>query len=869
MLKKILLLTIISLSGLSVLLAQTDKSSNDQIVILDVSDISLDEVLQLIEDQIGIRFSYNSNLIGSDKKITYKGNKELKEVLEDILKPIALDFIFLEKQIVIKKKKYDKSELKDIRGYVTDELNGEAIIGGTVFIANLGIGVLTNEFGFYSLSIPPGDHNLAFSYIGYEEQSIAINASKQQDYSIGLAENPAVLDEVLVTSSIPSLVEQIQMSKDNLSSNTVEEMPALFGETDVVKSLEFVPGIKSHSDGSTFFYVRGGNRDQNLILIDDAPIFNPSHLLGVFSTIIPDAVNSIDIYKGNMPASLGGRLSSVIDIRTKKGNDKKLQFWGNLGVISGKLGVEGPIKKDYSSFLFSARASRLKWLANNDENDVKKFNFYDFTGKLNFKLGPKDQLYISSYSGRDNYFVDNSGLEWANITGSARWNHIFGDDLFMNATIAGSSYDYFLHTDVENNTKWKSRIANFTLKSDFTFFNNADNVIKFGAAINGYNFNPGNLTSDNTTIQPPLVSVRNSFEAVLYGNHEVKISDKIGLSYGLRITSWTNQGGAFEFVYDQERNPVDTLFFDAGEDYGEYGNLEPRLGISYFINQNSAIKFSYARNVQNVHLISNSISPFTSLEVWLPSSLNIKPETADQIAAGYVKSFPKSGLDFGVEGYLKKMKNQIDYEAHAETLLNPQIDGELRFGEADASGLELSLKKEQGRIRGWIAYTISRVRRTFEEINNGEPYNAFYDRPHEVNLVLGYDATSRINLGLNWVYYTGSPYSSPIGFYKFNGLETPIYGEKNNSRLPDYHRLDLSATFKLNKNSESKFKHDISLSLYNVYGRKNTLFVNYNKTENEEGEFTIPANLLSDSRVTTQSYLFRFTPSISYNFRFL
>lgn len=845
--------------------------NSDQVIDIDVAETSLKTLLETIEEKAGVSFSYNPNKLPLTKETTYSANKPLKEVLGDLEDIFSVEFQFIEKQIIIKPKKKvndKKASTYTISGYIKDNKNGEALIGATVAIPALNTGTSSNAYGFFSLTVPAEEQLITFSFIGYKEISKTYIQGASEEL-IELEETIPMLDEVVISSDPNPEIGEIQLSKSNLRPESVSEMPALFGEMDVVKSMEFLPGVKAHSDGSTFFYVRGGNRDQNLIMLDDAPIFNSSHMLGVFSTIIPDAINSVDIYSGDMPASMGGRLSSVIDIRTKKGNDKHTQVWGNVGLISTKLGVEGPIRKDKSSFLVSGRLSRIKWIFERENEDLKQLYFYDLTTKLNFKLSNRDQIYFSAYSGRDNYFVDNSGIEWANLAGTFRWSHIVNDRLFLNTTIAASSYDYFLHTDVEKNTKWKSHIANLNIKGDFTYFVKPENIVTFGLAINGHNFNPGNLTTDDPNVQPPLVSIKNAFETVLYGQQEVKLGEHWGLKYGLRLTSWTNQGASFEFQFDESRNVTDTLFYEAGEDYNQYGNAEPRLGISYFINDQSAIKLSYARTVQNLHLITNSISPFTSLEVWLPSSINIKPQIANQIALGYQRSWPKSGLSFNVEAYAKRMFNQIDYQPHAETLLNPLIESELLFGDGEAYGAEFTLKREIGRLRGWAAYTYSRAKRTFDEINNGETFSSFYDRPHEVNLVLAYDLTERITLGTNWIYYTGSPYSAPVAFYKFNDQETPVYGEKNNARLPDYHRLDFSATFTLNKPQNTKFHHDLSLSFYNLYGRKNTLFINYNKTEVGDNEFKIPANLLEDNRVTSQYYLFRFTPSLTYNFRIL
>ncbi|MDH5474559.1 MAG: TonB-dependent receptor [Cyclobacteriaceae bacterium] len=862
-----------TLIGLLLITSTYGKAQNEiPSIHINVINSPLIEVLNEIATQGDLHFSYNPKKIRLDQKITYSANKPVKDILEDLMKIASLQYTYLEKQIILKPlKTRGKNTNKNtiIHGYIKDNNNGEALIGATIYVSELNTGTMTNAFGFYSIALPKGEYNLSYSFIGFEENHQIISLTNATNIDVELVEKPPILEEVVVVASAPQLVEEIQMSKSELQPKTVSEMPALFGEMDVIKSLEFVPGVKSHSDGSTFNYIRGGNRDQNMIMIDDAPIYNPSHMLGVFSTIIPDAINHIHLYKGDMPASMGGRLSSVIDIRTKNGNNKKLQAWGNTGLISSKLGLEGPIAKDKSSFLMSGRISHAKWLYQQKNENIQQFYFYDLTGKLNFNISPKDKLFISSYSGSDNYFENNSGVNWANTTGSIKWTHLFNNRIFLNTTIAGSSYQYFLHADIENNTKWKSRIANLNFKGDFTYFIRPQSVLTFGIAANGHNLNPGNLTSNDTKIQPPLVSIKNVVEGIAYINHEARVNDQWGVKYGLRFSSWNNQGASFEFEFDENHHVIDTLFFDLGENYNQYNNIEPRLGLSYFFNKNSALKFSYSRNVQNLHLITNSISPFTSLEVWLPSSINIKPQIANQVAIGYLKFYPNIGVSLTIEGYYKIMKNQIDYKTHAETLLNSIFEGELRFGTSNSYGAEFLLKKKEGRLRGWLGYTYARVKNTFPELNNGQPFNAFYDRPHEVNLILGYDITKRIHVGTNWTYYTGSPYSSPISFFNFNGLETPIYGQRNNSRLPDYHRMDISATLNLNRDLSKKFTHDLTLSFYNVYGRKNTLFINYNKTETENGDFRIPSNLLENSRTSSQFYLFRFTPSLTYNFRFL
>jgi hypothetical protein len=841
-----------------------------------VTESTLAELLDVISQKSGIAFSYNPKKISSGEKVTYHADdKSLGVILNDLSERFSFNYELIENQIILKpEKKPEKNILKTstFSGTIKDTGTGEALIGCTVLINLLGAGTVTNAFGFFSLTVPKGKYAVTYSFIGYQTTTDTVDLHTSVQRNLSMAEQPPQLDEIVISSSNSpqDVVNEIHTGKINIRPAMVQDRPSFFGEMDVIKSLESVPGIKLHSDGSTFYYVRGGNRDENLILIDDAPIYNPSHILGIFSTIIPDVVNDITVYKGDMPASYGGRLSSVLDVRTKKGNDQKFETWGNVGPISSKLGIEGPIKKNASSFLLSSRISRLRWLMQLSDRNIERFNFYDVTGKLNVSLNRKNKLLFSFYTGADNFAGKDNGISWANNATTLRWNHVFNDKLFLNTTAAASSYDYFLYTNVTNKTGWQSHIANFNIKTDFSYFIRPDNEVTFGAGLTGYGFNPGNLLLKNTTAPVFLtLSVKNSAEFVVYGNHEVKLNERWGINYGLRLSSWTNSGDAFEFIFDKDRNPIDTLYFEKGVNYKHYNNREPRLTLSYQLHDHASVKTSFSRNVQNVHLISNSISPFTSMEVWLPSSINIKPQIAKQATLGYYGNSNALGIAITAEAFYKKLLNQIDYNAHAPTLLNPLLERELRFGTGTSYGIELLAKKDEGRVRGWAGYTYARAKRNFTEINNGKTYNAFWDRPHQINIMLAYDITLRWNIGMNWIYSTGAPYSAPISFYSYNGQEVPVYGQKNNARLPDYHRLDLSATVRLNKNPALKFTHSLSFSVFNFYGRKNALFINYNKTEVDPGTFRIPTELLNADRTTSQFYLFRFAPSVSYNFKWL
>ncbi len=835
---------------------------------------SLADVLEEIAQKSKSRFSYNPKRIQSDQTINYQAtNKSVNEILVELGNQFDFQYSLVEGQIILKPvKKSEKSVGESIQnvtlsGFVKDASNGEGLIGPSVYIKALGVGTTTNAFGFFSLTIPKGNYEVFITFIGYKPFTKSIDLKTSIRENMLLEEEPQVLSEIIVMGAPAPVVEEIQVSKTNLRPRTVEERPALFGEMDVIKSLESVPGIKLQSDGSTFYSVRGGSRDQNLVLIDDSPIYNPSHMLGIFSTIIPDAITDINVYKGDMPASIGGRLSSVLDIHTKKGNDQYLQAWGSGGLVSTKLGVEGPIKKNVSSYLLTGRFSTMRWLFQNADENLKEFRFHDLTGKMNFRFNSKNRMFFSFYTGSDNYFSGNNGISWSNNAGTIRWNHLFSERLFLNTTVSASGYDYFLYTDVSKNQRWNSHINNFNLKTDFSYFIKPQNELTFGIGVNGYNFNPGNVQEGSSNTQISNQSIRNSVEFVLYGNHEVTLNKKWGIKYGVRLSSWTNIGEAFEFTFDKNHNAIDTLAYKAGEPYITFVKAEPRLTLHYLINEHSSLKASYSRNVQNAHLISNSISPFTSLDVWLPSSVNIKPQLSDQFTLGSYHQLAHSGFSLVAEAFYKKMYNQIDYETHAETLLNPFVESELRFGTAQAYGIEMQIKKDEGRLRGMIGYSYARAKRHFAELNQGKTYNAYSDRPNQINVTLSFDVSLRWTIGMNWNYLTGSPYSSPVSFYSYNGLEVPVYGQKNNDRLPDYHRLDAAATVKLNRNRESKFQHSLTMSIYNVYGRKNALYINYNKTELGSKDFKVPSNLLDGERAISQFYLFQFTPSVTYNFK--
>ncbi|MCF6352329.1 MAG: TonB-dependent receptor [Cyclobacteriaceae bacterium] len=825
--------------------------------------------MQLIEKQSSISFAFKPDQIPLKAKVTHKGTgKPLKQVIESITAQYHLIFELVEKQIVLLPNPALKPFLFNISGTVADKSTGESLIGATLQVDNLAYGTITNGYGYYSLALPYGKHKVEVSYLGYHIMDDSIDLVDNINLSFALNQSNEQLKEVVVKGYNTPKSQQIQTGKITIAPSSVKELPAILGESDVIKSLERIPGIKLQSEGSTFFYVRGGNKDQNLILIDDAPIYNPSHLLGLFSTIVPGATNSIDVYKSDFPISKGGRLSSVIDIKLKEGNKNRLSGWGNIGLVSTQLGIEGPIKKGKHSFLITSRVSRIKWFFKQEFPSIEKFNFYDLTGKLNFKLNNKNKFYFSFYTGADKFLDKNAGLEWSNINGSIRWNKLINDQTFMNTTVFVSNYEYLFHYNRNQQVSWRSRIGELGFKTDFTHFIDNKQEINWGVALTARTINPGNLIGLDSLPEELIVSVKNNLESAIYGAYQVKPFKQWGFKFGLRATTWSSVGESFEFVFDENKLPTDTLTYKPGKAYKTVLGLEPRISASYFINTNSSVKLSYDRTLQNLHLITNSISPFTSFEVWLPSGPNIRAQVANQIALGYYHFLPNLGVSLEAETYYKILTNQIDYAAHASTLLNPLIETELVFGTTKTYGIELMAKKEVGKLRGILGYTLSKATSQFAEINQGNSFIANTDRPHYASLSLSYNLTSKVSINSNFIYSSGIPFSSPASFYLFDGNETPVYTEKNNSRIPAYHRLDASVKFILNKNITQKFRHSITLSVYNVYGRKNAIFINFNKSNNQQQGIQVPTNLIDATRITSRMYVYGFVPAISYQFKF-
>jgi hypothetical protein len=754
-----------------------------------------------------------------------------------------------------------------VSGTVTDAANGESLIGVTVSAKDAaGInqgGAATNEYGFYSLSILPGEYTLTVSYLGYEPKAEKVQIRQNYRYDVKLGDNAAQLNEVVIKAEKANdNIEKPLMGVEKISMAEVKSLPMLFGERDVVKAIQLLPGVKSAGEGNAGFYVRGGAADQNLILLDEAPVYNASHLLGFFSTFNADAIKDATLYKGGMPAQYGGRLSSVLDIKMNDGNNQDYEVSGGIGLISSKLNIEGPIQKGKSSFLVTARRTYadlfLKALPDSNLNSSSLY-FYDINAKLNYQINEKNRLYASGYFGRDvlGFGGGSFGVDWGNATGTLRWNHIFSGRLFSNTSLIYSTYDNNIGIKSgANDFKIKSRIEDYNLKQDFQWFPNNRNTIKYGFQVIRHTITPSSIdASETSSLNPMDAQKRYGLESAAFISHEWQINDRFNLNYGLRLSDFAVLGKGDFYTYDKEGNTLSTTTYDNGEVVKNYIVPEPRLALSYKLSDIQSLKFGYARNAQYLHLLSNSTSS-NPTDLWMPTTNNVKPEISDQVSVGYFRNFgAESQFEFSAETYYKYMQNQIDYRNGAQVQGNPNPEADLLYGDGRAYGLELLLKKRTGRFTGWLGYTLARTERKIPGINNGEYYAAKQDRTHDISLVAMYQLSPRWNLSANWIYYTGNAITFPSGKYEVNGTTTFLYTERNGYRMPDYHRLDLGATFLAKKTK--RFQSEWAFSVYNVYNRLNAYTISFRDSEDKPG-----------TTEAVKTSLFGIIPSVSWNFKF-
>lgn len=758
-----------------------------------------------------------------------------------------------------------------LSGHIKDKNNGEELIGATCYFTDIKKGITSNEYGYYSITVPAGNYNISFSYIGYETQNLNIDLSKNTVFDISLDEKSRQLDDVTVIGIRKDHnIESTDMSMEKLPVKLVKKLPSFMGEVDILKTITLLPGIQSGGEGSSGLYVRGGGPDENLLLLDEAPVYNASHLLGFFSVFNSDAIKDIQVYKGGIPAEYGGKASSVIDIRMKDGNSQHLSGQAGIGNISSRLTLEGPIIKDKWSFTVSGRrtyADVAGKMIGIDELKNNQLYFYDLNLKTNIEFSHKNRVYISAYTG-DDYFKLGEALymRWGNITGTARWNHIFNGKLFSNTSLIFSKYDYSLGVpgNSADQFDWNSRIEDYNFKQDFTWFLNTNNKIDFGLNIIKHHFEPGNIeTNEGSFFEPIKLTNYNAISSAVYISNEQKLGALLTLKYGLRISIFQQIGVGKVREYENPASPkndeiVYETTYTTGEKIGSpFINFEPRISAKITVSETSSIKTSYNRMAQNLHLISNTNSP-TPLDIWLPSNKYIKPLVVNQVAAGYFRNFYNNAYETSVEVYYKDMQNVLDYKDGAELFLNEDLETELLTGTGYSYGLELMIKKQQGEITGWASYTLAKSMREIPGINNGNPYPSTYDRTHDLSLVLNYDFNKKFSLSASWVFSTGNPVTYPVAKYNVQGNTLFYYSDRNSRRIPDYHRLDLSLNYNFRKNDKRKIKQALNVSLYNVYARRNAYSIYFRP--NEDNPATVEATRLS--------IVGSVIPSVTYNVHF-
>ena len=751
-----------------------------------------------------------------------------------------------------------------VSGYVRDAATGEVLIGASVADRTLSSGTQTNAYGFYSLRLTRGSHVLSFSYLGYNPVRMELTLTGDTTLDMALQPADLLIGEVVVRGD--NLAENLvrpQMSVNKLNIREIRKIPAFMGEVDVLKAIQLLPGVQATSEGGSGFSVRGGSPDQNLILLDEATVYNPSHLMGFFSVFNNDAVKSAELWKGDIPAEYGGRLSSLADIRMNDGNMQKWRAQGGIGTISSRLMIEGPIQKDRSSFMLAGRrtyADLFLMFSSDEQIRDNSLFFYDLNAKANYVINQKNRLFLSGYSGDDIFRNDNFGVGWGNQTATLRWTHLFSNALFSGFSLIYTRYNYSLGIpkNQPNSFEWSAGMKDLQLKGDFTWYADLRHTLRFGFSSIHHLFRPGSVkgTGADSPWTPIEIEQNRALDHSLYLSHEWKATNQLTFRYGLRMSLFSNLGEATVYRLDENHEKSDSTYHPAGSVYHSYPAFEPRISVAWSVSPESSVKAAYTRNVQFVHLARNSTAG-TPLDIWFPSSPNVKPQHGDQFSAGYFRNFPNRGIETSLEGFYKLNHNAIDFKDHAELLLNDHLEGELRFGKAWSYGIEAMTRISEGRLNGWVSYTWSRTFRKIAAINNGNKYPAGYDRPHDVSVVLNYDATRRFSAGFTWVYATGSPVTFPTGRFRIGSFIAPVYSERNAYRMPDYHRLDLTATLRGKDKPGRKWKGEWNLSVYNAYYRKNPWVINF-------------INDPDKPHVTyaEMTYLFGILPSISYNFSF-
>jgi len=757
----------------------------------------------------------------------------------------------------------ETSKTATISGFIRDAKTGESLTGAVIYPKeNPTIGITSNSYGYFSLTLPIGKYSLIVHFLGYKTTIIPLDLKENIKLNLNLAEESISLKEITIVGEKNNInvVQNELISKINIKE--IQNIPVILGEKDILKTIQLLPGVTPAGEGNAGFYVRGGGVDQNLILLDEAPVYNPSHLLGFFSTFNSDAIKDITLYKGGFPAEYGGRLSSVVDIKMNEGNNKEFHVSGGIGIIASRLAVEGPIFKNKGSFMIAARRTYadlfLRLLSSKGADSTASKStlyFYDLNMKVNYQLSERDRLYFSCYAGRDNFNLGGTvGLNWGNVTATTRWNHIINDKIFSNTSLIFNKYSYNFNVAVGNKTmKVISQIQDWNLKEDLHYYLNSNNTVKFGFNSIYHTFVPSKVDS-TVFFHVKSVDNRYALENALYISNEQTISPHLKATYGLRYSLFSSIGPGTVYTYNQVADVVDSATYPKGKIFNSFGGFEPRLLVNYIINDSSSVKVSYARTRQYIHLLSNTTST-TPFDLWVPSNTNILPEIADQFTLGYFRNFSNNMFETSVEVYYKTLRNQIDYRNGANLILNSKVESQLVFGKGRAYGVEFLIRKKYGKLTGWISYTLSKTKRQFPDINGGNVFLAKQDRPNNLAIVGMYELNPKLTFSATWIFISGNVVTFPSGRYYVDGNVVPYYTERNGYRMPDYHRLDIGLTWQRKKTE--KFESNWNFSVYNVYGRSNAYAINFQQDPND------PAKMQA-----VQLSLFRFVPAITYNFKF-
>lgn len=840
---------------------------------------SLREVLRTIEQVSSFKFVARVEDIDAVQDVSLEVESQpLDKILQQLLKGHNIQFKQVGKNIVLKKGEekrnvssiivpasYRIPDKYTVSGTIRAEKTGETIIGATIragsTVSSFFTAVVSNEYGFYSLTLPRGAYHLEISTVGMATVARDVQLDSNIVLDVAMTAAAADLQEVTVRATTTGRsLKSPQMGMERMTMSEIKNIPVIFGEKDVLKTIQLLPGIKSAGDGNAGFYVRGGGSDQNLILLDEATVYNPSHLLGFFSTFNSDAIKNIVVYKGGMPAQYGGRLSSVVDVKMNEGNNQDYSASGGIGLISSRLNVEGPIQKDRSSFLISGRrtyADLFLRLSSDSTINKSRLYFYDLNAKMNFKLSGKDRLYLSGYFGRDVLSQDNlSGINWGNTTATARWNHVFNSRWFSNTSLIYSNYDFRItNKEAGNEFNIISQIKDWNLKEDVQWYAGSMHTVNIGFNAIHHTIRPGEITANKDAgINSLTFPRRYSLESAAYITDTWKATGQLSFTYGLRFSAFSILGKGDYYNIDPSGKILDTMHYGSGDVVKTYFNAEPRVAAAWQLNGSTSLKAAYVRNTQNLHLVSNSTTS-SPTDRWVANTNIIRPEISDQVSLGYYKDLAEGKWELTVETYYKTMQHQIDYKNGANIYTNEPIETQLLFGKGRAYGIEWLLKKRAGRFTGWLSYTLSKTERKIDGINDGQWYNARQDRTHDIAIVGTYQLNKKWTLSADWVFYTGDAVTFPSGKYTVDGNVYFLYTKRNAYRMPSYHRLDLGATLQLKQ--RKKFSSELNFSLYNAYGRQNAYQIIFRQGKDDP-----------DKTEAVRFSLFSFIPSISYNFKF-